>query len=422
MRILMLTPYLPFPLLSGGQIRTYNLLKKLSQKHEITLFALIKEDSERQYISELERYCHKVQVFKRSKKPFTLRNILKTAFSSYPFLVIRNHVSQTITAVEQELATADYDLIHAETFYMMPHLPKTNVPTILVEQTIESLGYESFARKVSFPGLKTLLSVDIAKIKKWERYYWEACTKLIVMSEEDRQYLSDQVSNPAKIEVVSNGVDTEWFAQKHKNLPKHPTVLSVGTFKWLPNVEAVTFLVEQVWPLIKSKMPDAKLWIVGNAPTSQVFQYQALDSSITVTGGIPDIRDAFNGAQVLAAPVFSGKGTRYKILEAMASKTPIVATPTAVEGLGVKHRQHVLLAKTPQSMAQAITALLQDKKLQYQLASASYKYVTGHFDWQPIADKLDTIYQQLGNDSYHLKQAVRSTSPMQSSSKIYNHY
>jgi hypothetical protein len=65
MRILMLTPYLPYPLLSGGQIRTYNLLKKLAKSHDVTLFALIKEESERQYIPELEKYCRKVEVFKR---------------------------------------------------------------------------------------------------------------------------------------------------------------------------------------------------------------------------------------------------------------------------------------------------------------------------------------------------------------------
>ena len=85
MKILMLTPYLPYPLLSGGQIRTYNLLKKLSNKHQITLFAMIKNEEEKQYVSELEKYCHKVRVFKRSEKPFTIKNIFKTAFSGFPF-------------------------------------------------------------------------------------------------------------------------------------------------------------------------------------------------------------------------------------------------------------------------------------------------------------------------------------------------
>lgn len=396
MKILMLTPYLPYPLLSGGQIRTYNLLKKLANKHEVTLFALIKDDSEKQYINELKKYCAKVQVFKRSKKPFTLKNIFKTAFSSFPFLVIRNHAKETITAVEKELAKEKYDLIHAETFYMMPHLPKTDIPTILVEQTIEYLGYESFSKKINFPFIKNLLDLDIKKIIKWEKHYWNSCDKLIVMSEDDKNFIAKEIGHPEKIAVVSNGVDTNWFEEKEKKLPKEPTLLSVGTFNWLPNVEAVNFLVSEVWSKVKQQIPTAKLWIVGNAPTPEIYKYQEQDSSITVTGGIPDIRDAFNGAHILMAPVFSGKGTRYKILEAMASHTPIIATDIAVEGLGVKNGEHVLTSNTAEEMASSAAKLLQDLPLREKLAKNGFKYVKENYDWQEISVKLDNIYKEIG--------------------------
>ena len=165
MNILMLTPYLPYPLLSGGQIRTYNLLKQLSLQHDVTLFALIKDWSETEHSAELEKYCDSVRVFKRSNKPFTISNVLQTAFSSYPFLVIRNHVPEVISAVQAELQRKRYDLIHAETFYMMPHIPPTTTPTILVEQTIEYVGYESYAHKA--PNLlPPLLNTDIPKIRR----------------------------------------------------------------------------------------------------------------------------------------------------------------------------------------------------------------------------------------------------------------
>lgn len=392
----MLTPYLPYPLLSGGQIRTYNLLKKLANKHEVTLFALIKEDSEKQYIDELKKYCAKVQVFKRSKKPFTLKNIVKTAVSSFPFLVIRNHAKETITAVEKELAKEKYDLIHAETFYMMPHLPQTDIPTILVEQTIEYLGYESFASKINLPLVKHLLNLDIKKIIKWEKHYWNSCDKLIVMSKEDKNFIAKEIGHPEKIAVVSNGVDTAWFEEKDKNLPIAPTLLSVGTFNWLPNVEAVKFLVGSVWPKVKAQIPAAKLWIVGNAPTPEVYRYQEQDPSITVTGGIPDIRDAFNGAHILMAPVFSGKGTRYKILEAMASHTPIIATDIAVEGLGVTNGEHVLTSNTAEEMANSAVKLLQDLSLREKLAKNGFKFVKENYDWQEISLKLDNIYKEIG--------------------------
>lgn len=396
MKILMLTPYLPYPLLSGGQIRTYNLLKKLANKHEVTLFSLIKSEDEKKYIPELKKYCSKVAVFKRSEKPFTFKNILKTAFSSYPFLVIRNHAPQIIKAVEEELQSNQYDLIHAETFYMMPHIPEINIPTILVEQTIEYLGYESYAKKTPF-FLRPILNIDIDKIRRWEQFYWKACDTLIVMSEEDKKYIVNEIGESKKIEVVANGVDTQWFDEVKKKATPMPTVLSVGTFKWLPNVEAVKYLVTRVWPLIKKELPTAQLKIVGNAPTEDVYAYEKADSSIKVIGRIPDIRDAFATSDILMAPVFSGKGTRYKVLEAMASGTPIVATTTAVEGLAVVNGEHVMTSDTPEGMAQLAVELLNNQEERKNMAKNGKKFVKENYDWSLISHKLDMIYQRIGS-------------------------
>ena len=97
----MLTPYLPYPLLTGGQTRSYNLIKRLSALgNEITLFCLIKNEEERKYVGELEKYCKEVKVFKRSEKPWTLKNILRTGFSFYPFLVVRNWAKGERDAIE----------------------------------------------------------------------------------------------------------------------------------------------------------------------------------------------------------------------------------------------------------------------------------------------------------------------------------
>lgn len=393
MKILMLTPYLPYPLMSGGQIRTYNLLKKLAHRHEITLFALIKEESEREHIPELKKYCAQVKAFKCSRKPFTLNNIVRTLFSAYPFLVIRNHVPEIITQVKKELATHSYDLIHAETFYMMPHLPPTQIPVILVEQTIEYLGYESYAQRAPTL-LKPLLKIDINKIKHWEKHFWRRAQKLIVMSQADKQFIAHEINQPQKIEVVPNGVDTQWFNQKRRCLPTQPTVLSVGTFKWLPNIEAVNFLVKKVWPLLTKQNTTARLWIVGNAPTPEITAYQNQDSKIKVTSNIPDIRDAFKKAHVLAAPVFSGKGTRYKILETMVSGTPVVATSIAVEGLGVETGKHVLLADSAAQMADKISWLFDHPGESKKIARRAKQFVTQHYDWKNISSKLDDVYQE----------------------------
>lgn len=394
MKILMLTPYLPYPLLSGGQIRTYNLLKQLSTKHEITLFALIKNHQEKKYIKHIKPFCKEVRVFKRSSKPFTVKNIFKTAISTYPFLVIRNHVPEAVNAIKTELENTHYDLIHAETFYMMPHIPPTKTPIILVEQTIEYLGYESYAKKVS-PPLKWLLQFDIKKIRKWERFYWKKANKLITMSGKDQEYIQDYLSHPEKVEVVFNGVDNDWFSQVPRKLPKTPTVIYVGTFKWLPNVEAAQYLIKKIWPNILKLQPNAQLKIVGNEPTKEIINYQEQYQNVKVLGKVPDIRDAFKQAHVLLAPVFSGKGTRYKILEALASGTPVVATSTAVEGLNLVHNKHVLVSNNPKELAEYVTKLFTDQELWQKLSTNGKKYVKQYYDWQPISNKLDKIYQSM---------------------------
>jgi len=394
MKILMLTPYLPYPLLSGGQIRTYNLLKQLADKHEITLFALIKDNQEKKYIKDIEPFCKKIKVFKRSSKAFTIKNILKTAFSSFPFLVIRNYVPEAVRVVKQELSSQQYDLIHSETFYMMPHIPQTKTPILLVEQTIEYLGYESYAEKVFLP-LRILLNYDVHKIRKWERYYWKQAQKLIAMSEDDKKYIQQHLNRPQKVEVISNGVDAQWFAAKPQQPPKNPTVIYVGTFKWLPNVEAVQYLVKKIWPKVVELSPNAKLKIIGNEPTQEIINYGIKNKNIEITGRVPDIRDAFKKAHVLLAPVLSGKGTRYKILEAMASGTPIVATKTAVEGLNLKHNEHVLISNDPQTLAEYVDRLLNDQKLWKKLSLNGKRFVKKNYDWQLISKKLDKIYQSM---------------------------
>src|SRR5260221_14330441 len=117
MRILMLTPYLPYPTNSGGQIRSNNLLKHLSKKHQITLCALIKNPTDEKYKEKLAGYCENVYIFRRPQKLWTFSNILKTGFSLFPFLVMRNFSPQEKKALPKIIKEGNFDLIHAETFY-----------------------------------------------------------------------------------------------------------------------------------------------------------------------------------------------------------------------------------------------------------------------------------------------------------------
>ncbi len=391
----MLTPYLPYPLLSGGQIRTYNLLKNLSKHHQITLFALIKEEKEKQYIKHLKPFCADVKVFKRTKNPWAIRNILLAGFTAYPFLVTRNLPRGMKSAIKKELSDKDYELIHAETFYMMPNIPKTKVPILLVEQTIEYLGYLYYAKTSKYWFLKPLLYIDIAKIKFWETFFWKKAKHLVTMSEDDKTFITSQIGKTSNIDVVANGVDINKFSQTKTKLPQHPTILFVGTFKWLPNIDAVTYLVEKIWPKVKNTVPKAKLWIVGHNPTPEIQNF-AKQTDITVSDNVEDIRDAYGGSHILLAPIRSGKGTRYKVLEAMATSTPVVTTKLGAEGLQLKPGKHVLIGNNSQKLADLTSKLLLDTKLQKKLAISAKAHVQKHYNWEAISNDLDKLYRQIG--------------------------
>ncbi|MEP7166971.1 MAG: glycosyltransferase [Candidatus Woesebacteria bacterium] len=395
MNILMITPYLPYPLVSGGQIRTYNLLKNLHTKHKITLFSYIRNDDERQYIDQLKPYCQKIHVFKRGPV-WSVKNILLSQFSFNPLLVTMYKNNDLKREIEEELSRGDYDLLHVETFYVMPNIPKTKLPIILVVQTIEHLGYKEFTKRLGNPFAKPFFYWDVRKIKHWEEYFWKRASRLIAMSEEDKSYILRRVPEVGKISVVANGVDIDFFKAVPKKVTDEFIVLFVGTFKWLPNVEAVTYLVEKLWTHIRIAIPNARLWIVGNSPTAEIERYMQNDPTISVKGKVSDIRDAYKSANVLLAPVWSGKGTRYKILEAMATQTPIVATSLAVEGLGIQNGTHALIGDTDSELVTATVKLSTDEKLAKKLAHNGMELVKEDYNWGKISKDLDTIYNSVG--------------------------
>jgi len=393
MKILMLTPYLPYPLHSGGQIRTYNLLKNLSQKHQITLFSFIRSDEEKQYINELKKFCYQVKVFLR-RRPWDIRNLLLAAFTPYPFLVSIYLSRKLKQAIAYELSVGNYDLIHAETFYVMPNLPKTNsVPTLLVEQTIEYLVYQKFVETTRLWFLKPLLYLDVIKIKLWEKFFWRQAAWLAAMSESDKKIMQQQVAKKLKINIVANGVDTQFFTQPSSIRQANSTVLFVGNFKWLPNKDAAKFLVNQIWPKILAKLPSAKLLIVGRNPTPDILK---LDQAprVTVKSDVADIRPVLKSASVLLAPIRNGRGTKYKVLEAMASGLPVVTTKLGIEGINCQ--DSVLVAETSSGLAAKTIKVLSNNQLSRYLAAKAKKIVYAQYNWPIISHQLDTIYQNLG--------------------------
>lgn len=392
MKILMLTPYVPYPPNSGGQTRTFNLIKNLSKKHEITSFSFVRTDQATPDLSELKKYTVDIKTFKRNRAFSSIPNIIKTGFSLYPYLVNMYLSPEVKEAIKQEITRKKFDLIHVETYYIMPNLPATNIPILLAEQTIEYLVYQHYAETTKLFFTKPLLYIDVAKHKYWEKYYWEKAKKVVAMSNADRKRMLGLSPN-LDVDTVPNGVDQEWFSQKlKKKIRNYPRFLFVGQFNWLQNIEAATILVNDIWPSIKVQLPSAKLWIVGRNPTDRIKNLAG--EGIEVSDDIEDIRVAYQNSDVLIAPLFGGGGTRYKTLEAMASHLPVVSTEIGVEGLGIINGVHALVSNDKNQLADLSVKLANDQKLQNNIAKSAFKLVSEKFDWLKISDKLEKIYEQ----------------------------
>ncbi len=396
MKILMLVPFLPNTSTSGGQTRWYNIVKFLSKKHEITLFSLIKDESERRFIPELEKYCKKVTVFSRPKSPWTLRNILLSVFSPFPLLLIRNFSFTERMAVAKELKNGNYDLIHAEAFYVMPHIPKTKVPSIQVEQTIWHKVYEHHVKTEVNPILRPFFMLDVWKLKYWEVYFWKKATKLFTVSPDDKIIMEHLVGGQ-KVEVIPNGVDVSYYTSKKvtKHIP--PRVMyGVTNFEWMQNREAVDLLTREVWPeILKLRKDICDLWIVGRMIPEEVKKLSRDNENIIITENIPDARDAYLGAYVMVAPIRGSGGTRLKVLEAMAAGLPIVSTSTGVAGLGVENGKHVVIEDSMQGLARETVKLLDNQKLAQKIGLSGQEFVRENFDWKAIVDMHDAIYEKL---------------------------
>ncbi len=392
----MITPYLPYPLVSGGQIRTYNLLKNLSSKHKITLVSFIREPREKRYLRDLKPYCEDILVYQR-RKAWSPLNILLAAITPYPFLVSIYLSLSLRRDIKSLLAKENFDLIHAETFYVMPNIPQTNVPIFLVEQVIEYLVYQRYVEGLPtwLLFLKPFLKFDVAKIKRWEKLYWTKAKRLAAMSQDDKDFI-EEINPNLKVDVVANGVDIEYFANIKKRKTKQPTILFVGNFKWLPNRDAAQFLVKDIWPLIKSQIKDAKLWIVGRNPTQDLKKYQSED--INIDEGVDDIRTAYSNSDVLVAPIRNGRGTKYKILEAMATKTPIVGTPLATEGIDIVAGKQAFVASSAKNLANKTVQLLTNPQKSKDLAENAYLLVSQDYNWKKISDRLDEVYVEVGRN------------------------
>ncbi|MDQ3239369.1 MAG: glycosyltransferase family 4 protein [bacterium] len=406
MKILLIFPLCPLPLNSGGQVRVWNIAKNLSKYHEIDLLCFIRNDSEKVHEEELKTVFGQVFFIKRTSL-YGVSSLLSSGISFLRFfignfkLLIRllksdkpllsllyesNELRSKILKFDSE---KQYDLFYAETFYgissLCNDLEKLNTKLLLVEQNIEYLSYARQSVLQKNPLIRKFMEMDIEKIKKIEKYFWSKTDLLGALSLTDKNEIEGNVKR--SVLLLENGVDIEFFSEQITTRV-NDEVLFVGSFKYFPNVDALKWLLDKIWLRIIEVNPSLNLLIVGRGADENLKKYVATKGFV-IDETVDDIRTVFQRSTVLAAPLRAGSGTKYKVLESMVSKLPVVTTTIGMEGLGCIDGKHIFIADNEEMFATAVLNVISSKRLRTEIASNGHEYVASNYGWNSIVKKFN---------------------------------
>lgn len=345
----------------------------------------------------MEKYCDKVIYFYRHENPWTAANILKTGFSLYPFLVMRNFTPEVKKFLARELKKESYDLIHVETFYLMPHIPKTSVPILLVDQTIEFAVYQHYVDTYRFWPLRPLLYIDVFKLKYWETKFWREAAMVGAVSETDKKKMLSLVPG-IKVGIIPNapGEDLANLYKKRKPNFSRPVIFYQSNFHWLQNIEGANVLVNDVFPKILEQIPNAICFIAGQNAKGKVEHLKRPSVEILdlPTWDVEGVVKSYERGTIFLAPLHGPGGTRLKILGAMTSGMPVVTTAIGATGLDVTDGEDIMIAESATELAQKVVDLLKKPSLYWKIVKNAKKLIEERYDWEAISKKLNTTYEE----------------------------
>ena len=234
---------------------------------------------------------------------------------------------------------------------------------------------------------------EARKFRREELALLRRAALTMTTSERDRDVLQ-RAAPGLPVAVITNGVDTDWFAPPPDQPPRRPRrVVFVGATHYFPNEDGVLYYMHEIHDRVRTALPDVETAIVGGVP-APVLQAMASDK-VLVTGFVKDVRPYLWEASVFIVPLRMGGGTRFKVVEAMAAGVPVVSTRLGAEGIPLTQGREALLADEPAEFADAVVRLLTDAPLARRLAAAGSDFVRARFDWRVIGDRIEEAWHGL---------------------------
>jgi glycosyltransferase involved in cell wall biosynthesis len=394
MKILWVNTNFLHPTTKGGQIRTLEMLRWLNQWHEIHYVALEDPRSPEgpRRASEYSARAYPFRYAAPAKpSPAFYAELARGLFSAVPVAVSR------FCPAGMRLFLAD--LIRKERFdrAVVDHLAPTSYfpdleHALFFQHNVETIIWRRNAEHAATALRKAYFGLQAARMFEYERRVSLAAGHIVAVSEEDAGAMRS-LFGVTRVTPISTGVNLEYFARPRAEPAPQAELVFVGSMDWLANIDAVTWFVREVLPLIRRQHPAIRLAVVGRTPSQEILDLASADPGILVTGTVPDVRPYLWGAKISIVPLRIGGGTRLKIYESMAAGTAVVSTAIGAEGLEVRHPGSIRLAGTAAEFARECIDLLEHPEERLRLAAAAREMVTARCSWKAVAREFEPILE-----------------------------
>lgn len=386
--ILFVTYDFPYPTDSGGKTRAFNLIKFGHKDTKITLLAFVRKPITPELEEEMRRVgVSKIHTVQRTSKT-NIKSILGvfTKSSIFKSLYYDKKIEKKILEI---IAEDKIDLIHFESyytaFYIGDKIAQTGTKQVLGTENIEHQLYDLYTEKNAPFLTKPVLRREVRKIQDEEHSMIQHADAVVAVTDSERKYI--EKTGAKNCILVENGVDIDYFSNT-KHSATSNEILFIGNFSYFPNIDAVRYLYNEILPHLDERI---NIKIVGKNYTALNIH----DKRFTFVDYVDDIREAYSGAFAMVSPIRIGGGTNFKVLESMASKTPIVADPSRINDLGATVGKNILVSSDPKDFAQKIKDLYDNQALRDEIAQNAYKFVKDNYSWQILGGKLNTLWTNL---------------------------
>lgn len=395
MKILVLSGWFPYPPDNGSKIRAFNFIKQLARReHEITLLSFSDDPVGEARKAALHPYCHEVQVLPCIHfRPRRMQAILG-AVSPLPRSVVDTFSREMQRTLDSMVRRHDFDLLLAAESGMAYYIKDIQGLRKIVDDLQVAPFRDRILRQQSLQG-KLRYGLGWWKFKRLIRLLVSSFDGYTATSEQEQKFIQEAIP-PARSKVSSvipNGVDLGHYCGDF-GPPEADTLIFSGALTYHANFWAVSFFLEEIWPLIKKERLDVILRVTGKTEGVSLKDLPN-QAGVIFTGYLDDVRPAIAQSWVSIVPLHIGGGTRLKILEAMALGTPVVSTSKGAQGLDVTHGENILLADEPAEFAACVLRLLQDSQLRKRLREEGQQFVRAGYGWDAIGQRFDYFLQRV---------------------------